>query len=55
MRLWDMRWHIARLLIRLAFLVAPRGAARDRYYLCLLDASRDIITHPRDQITKERT
>ncbi|WHZ35776.1 hypothetical protein [Sagittula sp. MA-2] len=37
------RWHTANILIKIAFFIAPRGAARDRLLKALVDESLKII------------
>lgn len=49
--LWHMRWHSTRVLVALAFAIAPRGPARDVLIEGLNAASRHIYAalHPKGE------
>lgn len=40
--MYGIRWHIANSLVRLAFRIAPRGPARDRF-LAAIEAENAFI------------
>ena len=51
--LHNLRWFITDGLVHLAFLIAPRGAARDRFVQALDDTGKEILEAVENHEKKE--